>query len=97
MDRVERSSDRGPRVYDGSSIVAFAIGLASLGSFALSPVIAGFVGLVAVAAAMASRRRLRQDSSLRGSRLSLAGFLLGGIALAIAFGPLVIAVVVSRS
>jgi hypothetical protein len=83
-------SSHGARIYDGSSVVAFALGLASLGSFAVSPVAAGLVGALAVVAATVSRRRLQKDGSLHGSRLSLGGFLLGVIALVIAFGPMVI-------
>jgi hypothetical protein len=95
MANGESSSDRDPRVYDGSSIVAFALGLASLCTLALFAVVAGLVGSLAVAAALVSRQRLRDDRSLRGSRLSLAGFLLGVVALIIAFGPLLLGLIVA--
>jgi hypothetical protein len=89
------SSDQGPRVYDGSSIVALVLGVASLGSLALSAAAAGLIGTLAIVAALVSRQRLRVDDDLRGSRLSLAGFLLGVITLAIGFGPLLVALVVA--
>jgi hypothetical protein len=91
----QSSPDHGAKIYDGSSIVAFALGLASLGSFALSPMVAGLVGALAVVAATVSRRRLRRDGSLRGSRLSLGGFVLGVIALAIAVGPPLISLAIT--
>lgn len=74
------------RPVDGLSIAAVTLGALSLAlaTLAAASLLGGIVGAVAIAAGLASRSRLKADAQLRGSRLSLAGFLLGGIAVLIA-------------
>lgn len=72
------------RPVDGLSIAAATLGVLALASFAAASLLGGVLGMAAIATGLASRSRLKADDQLRGSRLSLAGFLLGAIALLLA-------------
>jgi len=66
-----------PGVFSGGAIAALAVGLMSIASFQFLSSATLPLGVVALVLGLVSRRALRADPSLRGARLSLAGFLLG--------------------
>lgn len=61
----------------GSAIAALIFGVAAAVLLLPAPGIAFTLGLAAMTAGLVSRRRLMTDTAVNGSRLSLAGFLLG--------------------
>jgi len=66
-----------PGVFSGGAIAALAVGVMSIASFQVLPVATLPFGVAALVLGLVSRRALRADPSLRGGRLSLAGFILG--------------------
>ncbi|GAB3130438.1 hypothetical protein [Glaciibacter psychrotolerans] len=77
----------GPLPVAGSALAAFALGIGAILALPLSTPLAPMWAVGAILAGIASRRRLRNDPSVRGSRLSVAGFLLGIVAAVISFVP----------
>jgi hypothetical protein len=67
-------SERG---LSGIAVVAFVVGLGSIAALSSFLPATLPLGAVAIVLGLVSRRALRRDDALRGSRLSLAGFLLG--------------------
>jgi hypothetical protein len=63
-----------------AAILALLVGVASVAAIPLGTLASPVLGAVALTLAMLSRRILRRDAALRGSRLSLAGLLLGLVA-----------------
>jgi hypothetical protein len=63
--------------FSGSAIAALVAGVMSIASIAALPAAILPLGVVALVLGLLSRRALRADLSLRGARLSLAGFILG--------------------
>ena len=63
--------------FSGSAIAALVVGALSMAAIAALPAAILPLGVVALVLGLASRRALRGDPSLRGARLSLAGFILG--------------------
>ena len=66
-----------PGVFSGRAIAALAVGVMSIVSFQFLPVATLPLGVAALVLGLVSRRALRANPSLRGARLSLAGFILG--------------------
>nr|WP_255446943.1 DUF4190 domain-containing protein [Diaminobutyricimonas sp. LJ205] len=78
--------------YDGRSVAAFVLGIAALAmSFSIS-LLGAVLGVAAIVVGLLSRRQLRRSTALRGSRLSLAGVILGGVAFALTAVPLLMPV-----
>ncbi|CAN5286249.1 hypothetical protein BH09ACT2_BH09ACT2_06160 [soil metagenome] len=65
------------RPVPGTAIAALSVGVLSIAAIPLMVVATLPLGVVALVLALVSRRALRRDPTLRGSRISLAGFLLG--------------------
>jgi len=63
--------------FSGSAIAALVVGAVSMAAIAALPAAILPLGVVALVLGLVSRRALRGDPSLRGARLSLAGFILG--------------------
>ena len=63
--------------FSGSAIAALVVGVLSMAAIAALPAAILPLGVIALVLGVVSRRALRRDPSLRGTRLSLAGFLLG--------------------
>ena len=84
--RIDRPTVAQPRpaAWSGAAIAAFVLGLASLvlinGGAVGVP-----VAVVALVLAFRARADLRVDPALRGTTLSLIGFLAAGVAAAIGF------------
>jgi len=64
-------------VFSGAAIAALAVGVMSIASIQFLSLATLPLGAVALVLGLVSRRSLRADPSLRGARLSLAGFILG--------------------
>ena len=64
-------------VFSGAAIAALAVGVMSIAAVSLLAMATLPLGAVALVLGLISRRALRADPSLRGARLSLAGFILG--------------------
>ena len=64
-------------VFSGAAIAALAVGVMSIAAIPVLAVATLPLGVVALVLGLVSRRSLRADPSLRGARLSLAGFILG--------------------
>jgi hypothetical protein len=75
--------------YDTPAVLSPAAGIASFALLSL-PVLSILLAVAAVSFALASRRRLRNDERLRGTRAGLAGFILGSIAFVLVAAPFVI-------
>ncbi|PPL19785.1 hypothetical protein [Microterricola pindariensis] len=71
----------GVRPVLGTAVGALVAGLAAL-CFVALPLIGAPLGAVAVVSGLLARRELRRNDGVRGSRISLAGFLLGAAVLA---------------
>ncbi|MCW4385157.1 hypothetical protein OH146_05135 [Salinibacterium sp. SYSU T00001] len=65
---------------DGTAIIAALLAAGSLFVLSFLPLLSGFLGALALAAALVSRRRLRAEPALRGAGLSLAAFMVGAFA-----------------
>lgn len=65
----------------GTAVGSLVAGLAAL-CFVALPLIGAPLGAVAVVSGLLARRELRRNDAVRGSRISLAGFLLGAGVLA---------------
>ncbi|MET4703508.1 hypothetical protein [Frigoribacterium sp. UYMn621] len=65
------------RPVPGTAIAALTVGVLSIAAIPLMVVATLPLGVVALVLGLVSRRTLRRDPTLRGSRISLAGFLLG--------------------
>jgi len=63
--------------FSGSAIAALVVGAVSMAAIAALPAAILPLGVVALVLGLVSRRALRGDPSLRGARLSLAGFIHG--------------------
>lgn len=63
--------------FSGSAIAALVVGALSMAAIAALPAVILPLGVVALVFGLVSRRTLKGDPSLRGARLSLAGFILG--------------------
>ena len=63
--------------FSGSAIAALVVGAVSMAAIAALPAAILPLGVVALVLGLVSRRAFRGDPSLRGARLSLAGFILG--------------------
>jgi len=74
--------------FSGKAVLAFPAGL--LAVFLPAP-FSMLLGGIAMFLAGAARRELKRDDSLRGTALSLLGFLLGAGVLAVQVAPLVLA------
>jgi hypothetical protein len=85
---VAASAPRSP-AFSTSAVVALAVGVAGVALLGSVPPLAGALGAVAIALALRSRTQLKLDAELRGARLSLGGFLLGAVSVAIGILPLV--------
>lgn len=70
------------RGFSVPAILALLAGVVSVATIPISSPVSPGLGVVAVILGLVSRRILRADAALRGSGLSLAGFLLGLVALA---------------
>lgn len=78
-----------PRPVDGRALAS--LGVAVLGALLVGvPLLAAALAVVAIVLALGARGRLRADDGLRGTRASLAGFVLGLGVLAVALGPLLL-------
>ena len=64
-------------VFSGVVIAALAVGVMSIAAIPVLAVATLPLGAAALVLGLVSRRSLRADPSLRGARLSLAGFMLG--------------------
>ncbi len=78
--------------FDAMSLLSPAVGGCALLLIG-SPPVSITLAIVAVALALASRRRLRRSGSLRGARAGVLGFILGGTAITMACLPWVISYV----
>lgn len=78
--------------FDAMALLSPAVGGCAL-LLVGSPPLSITLAIVAVALALASRRRLRRNNSLRGARASVLGFILGGTAITMACLPSVISYV----
>ena len=63
--------------FSGVAIAALTVGVMSIAAILVLSVATLPLGVVALVLGLVSRRSLRADPSLRGARLSLAGFILG--------------------
>lgn len=76
------------RRYSGRAVLAFPAGL--LAVFLPAP-FGMLLGVIAMMLAGAARRELKRDDAVRGTALSVLGFLLGAGALLVPTAPLVLA------
>ena len=78
--------------FSDSAVSALVVGVMSMAAIVALPAAILPLGVVALVLGWVSRRALRADPSLRGSRLSLAGFLLGlvGMCLGGAIPPILV-------
>lgn len=81
---MEAAADVRPTL--GTAIGSLVTGTAAL-CLAAMPLLGVPLGVVAVVSGLRARRELRQNEGVRGSRLSLAGVLLGTAALIIGAVP----------
>ncbi len=65
------------RPVPGTAIAALAVGVLSIAAIPVMVAATLPLGVVALVLGLMSRHTLRRDPTLRGSRISLAGFLLG--------------------
>lgn len=65
-----------------AAVLTLVVGVASVAAIPTGTPASPALGAIALTLGLLSRRILRRDAGLRGSRLSLAGFLLGIVALA---------------
>jgi hypothetical protein len=84
------SGRRTARTCDGAAIIALALGVAAVALLSVFTLFAAGLGGAAVTAGLASRRRLRRDSTIAGAQLSFLGLALGGLALVLGLAPLVL-------
>jgi len=80
--------------YDTPAVLSPLAGIASFALLGL-PALSILLAVAAVLFALVSRRRLRNDERLRGSRAGLAGFILGSTAFALVAVPFAIGLVLN--
>ncbi|KQQ03636.1 MULTISPECIES: hypothetical protein [unclassified Rathayibacter] len=74
------------RPYDTRALASAVIGVAAVLSMSV-PAVGAVLAVVAIVLGLGARRRLRADETLRGSRASFAGVVLGLGALAVGVVP----------
>lgn len=80
------------RVVDAAGILSLTSAACAIVAFKL-PAAAGVLAGAAIAFALASRRRLRRNPTLRGGRVALLGFLLGAAVAIVEAVPILISYV----